>query len=87
MQLALQLLAVQPDRHWPIVDKGNIHVRAEDAASDGDAVGSEGGFEAFDKGFGDGWRGGIGEAGPPTLASIGVEGELGDDQNLPADIK
>src|SRR2546422_10076422 len=50
-------------------------------------MGSNGIFKSFDQRFGNGWRGGVGKAGAASLAYIGIEGKLGDDEHLSANIE
>src|SRR5690349_8218543 len=62
-------------------------MRTKNAALNLDAIGGNGGFEAFNQFFGYSWWGGFDKTGATTFARIGIEGELRDDQSLPIDIE
>src|SRR5581483_244166 len=59
----------------------------KNAACDFDSISAESGFEAFNQLFGASWWRGFAKAGAASLARVSIEGKLGDDQGLSADIE
>ena len=77
---------VQHDRHRAVVDERHPHARTEDPACDRNALVLERNAEALVERLRLGRRGSVGEAGARSLARVGDERELADDERLAADV-
>src|SRR5947209_5706616 len=83
----LQLLAVKPDRHWPLIPNLNSHRSTENPTCDSKPIANESFLEMLNEGFCNYGRRRIRKAGSPASTRIGIEGELRDDQDLSTNIE
>src|SRR2546421_5849826 len=82
-----QILAVEPDRHWPSIEQFNLHICPKNSPLHLETISSQCHIEALHQRFSHCRRRGICKAGATSPTHISVEGELRDDQNFAANIE
>ncbi|SRR5579875_717757 len=85
--MTLHLLAVQPNCDRTLIPNLNSHRSTKYPTCNSKPITSKNFLEMLDESLCNDWRRGIGKAGAASPASIGVEGELRDDQHFAANIE
>jgi len=81
-----QFGAVEQEGDGAVVEAGDVHVFAEGALLDGDALLGDQSDNLFVKRFGQLWLSGGIKAGSAAFAAIAVEREIADEQNRASDV-
>src|SRR5436190_13025388 len=85
--MTLHLLAVKPYCDRTLIPNFNSHISTKYSTGDNKPITSNNFLEMLNESFRNDWRRGICKAGSTSPASICVEGKLGDNQHLAANIE